>query len=303
MKTYFLSYPEKKPFAVALGNFDGVHKGHTKIINALSNSLYHKVVYTFFEHPLNILKGKGSVKVINTREEKISVMENLGVDTVIFDDFLKVKDMSPKEFVEEILVKTLNAKEVYCGYNFRFGVNAEGDTNTLVELCKKHSISVNITEMTEVDSKPVSSSQIRESLFKGDLEEAEKLLGRKFFIKSTVRHGKALGRTLGFPTVNLDFEEDRAVLSYGVYLAKVLLNDRTFPAVVNIGLRPTAEMNAETPKIEAHIIGFEGDLYGESITLEFIKKLRDEKKFDSLEELKEQVEKDIEYSKNYFHER
>lgn len=303
METYFLSYPEKKPSAVALGNFDGVHKGHTKILNALSNSCYNKVVYTFFEHPLNLLKGKGSVKVINTRDEKISIMENLGVDTVIFDDFLKVKDMSPQEFVEKILVGTLNAKEVFCGYNFRFGVNAEGDTNTLIELCKNYSISVFITEITQVDNNPVSSSQIRECIFEGNVEKAEKLLGRYFFVKSTVRHGKAFGRTLGFPTVNLDFEEDRAVLSYGVYLGRVSLCGKTFPAVVNIGLRPTVEVNATSAKIEAHIIGFEGDLYGESIAVEFIKKIRSEKKFDSLNELKEQVLKDIEYSKNYFHER
>lgn len=303
METYFLSYPQKKPCAVALGNFDSVHKGHTEIIKKLVKSPYNKTVYTFFEHPLNILKGQGLVKAINTREEKISLLDSLGVDTVIFDDFSKVKDMTPVEFVKTVLLDTLDAKEVFCGYNFRFGADAKGDVNTLKSICRDFGISVNVTNMSEVDGVPVSSSAIRECIITGDTERAEKMLGRRFFVTSVVQHGKALGKKLGFPTINLHFEEDRAVLSYGVYLGEVILEGGKFPAVINVGLRPTAEEDALIPKIEAHLIGFDGDLYGKTVKAEFVKKIRDEKKFHSLTELKNQVEKDIEYAKNYFNER
>ena len=162
---------------------------------------------------------------------------------------------------------------------------------------------VNVIDMSEIDGVPVSSSAIRECILRGDTERASEMLGRRFFVSSIVRHGKSLGKKLGFPTVNLHFEEDRAVLSYGVYIGEVFVDAEKFPAVVNVGLRPTAEENALVPKLEAHIVGFDKDLYGKKIRVEFVKKIRDEKKFDSLEDLKNQVEKDIEYTKKYFNER
>ena len=298
MKTYFHGFISSTSTAVALGNFDGVHLGHTALINKLVSFGIPSLVYTFYEHPLNFFKGEGSVKVINTHSEKESIFEALGVDILFYEDFLRVKDMTPKEFVKNILIDTLHAKEVVCGFNYRFGKGNTGDAKLLRTLLLEHSVKLTVVDEIKLDNVSVSSSEIRKNLLVGDIQKVNKMLGRSYFVKSCVKHGKALGRTLGFPTINLEFEEKRLVPSYGVYIAQC----NNYPAVVNVGVRPTVDREGE-PTLEAHIIGFDGDLYGKEVKVEFLKKLRNEKKFENIEELKKQVLSDIESCKKYFLER
>ncbi|MBQ7897978.1 MAG: bifunctional riboflavin kinase/FAD synthetase [Clostridia bacterium] len=302
MKTYTLGYPEKENFAVALGNFDGVHIGHTKLINAMTSFGLPTLVYTFYDHPLNVIKGEGTVRVINTRAEKESILIDLGVDALVFEDFSSVRDMSPSDFVDKILINKLSAKEVVCGFNYRFGKKNAGDTVLLKQLLSARGVGLTVIDEVTLDGVGVSSSAVRSALLNSDMERAGEMLGRPYFLKSSVKHGKALGRTLGFPTVNLDFEEGRVVPAYGVYVSRFSFENKSFPAIANVGVRPTVDTDVR-PMLEAHVIDFEGDLYGKEVKVELLRKLRDEKKFSDVNELKVQVFKDIETAKKYFQER
>lgn len=284
---------------VALGNFDGVHIGHRELISELISPEYLGIVYTFYDHPLNVINGKGSVRVINTRAEKESILESLGVNVLFYEDFERVREMTPEEFVEEMLVDTFHARRVVCGFNYRFGKGNVGDAALLEKILLKYGIELTVIPAVYYGGIPVSSSEIRKALSDGDVERAGEMLGARYFISSTVRHGKALGRSLGFPTVNLLLEEDRCSLRFGVYAAELLVDGKAYPSAVNVGLRPTVE-EVKEPTVEAHIIDFDGDLYGKNVRVEFVKRLRDEKRFSSLDELKIQVKKDTEECKRLF---
>ncbi|MBR6633116.1 MAG: bifunctional riboflavin kinase/FAD synthetase [Clostridia bacterium] len=304
MQIFYNSYPPSTPSAVALGNFDGVHIGHTRLIKELTSKGVPSTVYTFESHPLNVIKGKGTVPSINTNSEKAELFHALGVDNAIFADFNQVRGMSPQEFVDEILIGKLNACEVVCGYNYRFGKNGVGDTELLSSLLEGRGVKLTVIDEVTLDGKPVSSTQVRKALSSGDMEMAERLLGRPFFIDSTVVHGKALGRQLGFPTVNEAFVGDRLILPYGVYFARCTVKGgASYSAVVNVGVRPTVNSTDPIPTVEAHLIDFKGDLYGTDVRIELLKKSRDEQKFGSLDDLKKQIEKDICECREYFNER
>lgn len=290
------------PSIVALGNFDGVHIGHQEIIKELISSEYLGIVYNFYEHPVNIIGGKGSVRVINTRAEKELLLESLGVDLLFYDDFKRVRNMTPKEFVEEMLVRTFQAKKVVCGFNYRFGKENMGDINLLEKLLLGYDIPLKIVPEVKYEGTTVSSSAIREVLISGNITQANKMLGRAYFVKGTVKHGKALGRVFGFPTVNLNFEEGKEIPKNGVYFGKCMLQGITYPVAVSIGVRPTVE-NVFEPRLEANIIGFDGDLYGKEIKIDFIERIRDEVKFDSVDSLKKQIALDVEFCKKRFYER
>jgi len=289
------------PTAVALGNFDGVHIGHARLIATLKSFGLESVVYTFKKHPQNVIFGEGSVLTVNTNFEKAKILDSLGIDTLVFDDFTRVRNMSPAEFVDDVIVGTLSAKAVVCGYNYRFGKGGEGDAKLLSHLLEEKGIHLTVIDEVTLDGVPVSSTAVRQALARGDMESAARLLGRPYFIDSTVVHGKALGRQLGFPTVNETFESGRFVLPYGVYFARCIIDGKKqFRAVVNVGVRPTVNSTDKVPTVEAHIIDFSGDLYGMDVRVEFMKKCRDEQKFDSLDALKAQIEKDIKNCREYF---
>lgn len=290
----------KEPTAVALGNFDGVHLGHTALIERLIESKYKKLVYTFSSHPVNVINGEGSLNVINTSEEKKLIFEELGVDAIYLEDFERVRNLSPENFVKKVLIDTLSAKEVVCGFNYRFGNKGEGDVEALKGLLSGYDVKLSVLPSVKYLGDVVSSSIIRERLLKGDIEGANKMLGRAYFVYSIVLHGKTLGRSLGFPTINLALEENRVLPEFGVYVGRVPLDGVTYPAVVNVGIRPTVHSSEEAPVLEAHIVGFKGDLYGRKVKVELLSRLRDEIKFATLNELKKQVEKDIEECKKYF---
>ncbi len=301
MQVFVDTCPVLTESAVALGNFDGVHVGHTKLVDKLLSFGLPSAVYTFEEHPVNVIKGEGTVLSINTNYEKSSIFDSLGVDILIFDDFSDIRDMTPEVFVKTVLIDKLHAKEVVCGFNYRFGKNGEGNPQRLGQLLEKYGSRLTVINEVKLDAVSVSSTRVRNALENGDVELANRLLGRRFFIDSTVVHGCALGRQMGFPTVNVSFERGRLVLPYGVYLVKCIVdNNESHVAVVNVGVRPTVNTTDLIPTVEAHLIDYSGDLYGHRVRIEFYKKLRGEVKFESLEKLKEQIAKDIQSCREYF---
>lgn len=268
-----------------LGNFDGVHMGHQRLIKkaidfAKKNG-YETVVYTFSTLPNN-------KKYIMTVTEKINEIKKLGVDKIFVDDFYNVKNYTPSEFVTEILMHTLKVKKVFCGYNYTFGVNKSGNIHTLSKL-----IDTTIVDEIKVDDIITSSSVIRSFLEQGNIELANKLLGKAYKISGVVIHGKKLGRTIGFPTANIRPNALKVSIPLGVYGVKLTIDgdEKVYTAIMNIGKNPTVN-TTDTITAEANILDFNEDIYGKSITISILKMLRHEKKFDSLEQLKEQISSD-----------
>lgn len=273
---------------VILGNFDGVHIGHQNLIKeaikyANSHNL-ESVVYTFSTLPSN-------KKYLMTVDEKISAIKDLGVDRVYVEDFFDVKNYTPQEFVKEILKGKLNAIKVFCGYNYTFGNNKSGNVNLLSEL-----INTTVINEIKVDGIRTSSSTIREYIENGNLELANKLLGKPFQICGEVIHGKKLGRVLGFPTANIRPNALKINIPLGVYGVKLKIEgyDKIYTAIMNIGRTPTITNNNQVIS-ETNILDFNEDIYGKKITVYLYKMIREEKKFENIEKLKEQMTKDKQY--------
>lgn len=285
---------------VTIGNFDGVHLGHQKILlflvdQAKKRNLY-SLVLTFSPHPEEIL-GKGKIMMIQTLEQRLETIEKFGVQGVsvtAFDE--QFSSLSSENFIQKILLNFLMAKEIVIGENFRFGKDREGDINTLHALAHRLDFQAHKIPSVVKEGKIVSSSLIRRFLLEGKIEEANALLGRYYEIKGRVIKGKSRGKGLGFPTANIDPKND--IIPLGVYVSQVRINSETFPAITNAGLRPT--FNKEEMQIESYIINFNKNLYGEEMDIIFIKKIRNEMKFKSPEELSLQISKDLEQTKTYF---
>ena len=289
------NYNAKSPSVVCLGNFDGLHIGHRMLIKrgiekAKALGLCCAVL-SFDVHPAVFLKNK-SPELLISREEKEKALEDMGVDLFVLSDFSKIKDFSCEDFVQKILIETLRAKEVICGFNYSFGKKAMGSAKTLKELLRPHGAGIEIVPEIEYCGGKVSSTVIRELLKKGDCRLAAKLLGGGFCIDSPVTEGKKLGRTLGFPTANQELHPHRLKPKKGVYLSTVTFEGKSYPAISNLGERPTVE-NDGRYNCESFIIGFSGDLYGKKIQTRLWDFIREEKKFSSKEELTQQIEKDL----------
>ena len=291
MKKYLLPRDEiKEDTVVALGDFDGVHLAHKKLMRETVEKAKEEglasAVYIFDK---NNKKGK----VITSQELKESLIFYEGIEIIAVqetnEDFFKT---SCEDFVKNIIKGKLNAKFVVAGRNYTFGKGGKGTSELLCELCEKEGIKALIIEDVLYENKTISSSEIRNLLAEGDIEKANILLGYNYIIKGKVEKGKQLGRTLGFPTANVYPEENIALPRFGVYLAEVEISGEKLKAVVNVGVRPT--VNGKEPSVEAYIKGIERDLYGEEIKISFIKFIRGEKKFASVDELKKQIEADAE---------
>lgn len=284
-----------KKSSVALGNFDGLHMGHMKVLeSALSSSRDGVVpcVLLFDCHPQKVIKGV-EPSYIMTPHDRNEMLEGMGF-TLVTVSFEEIRNLSPEEFVRNILVGRLNAVTVCCGYNYRFGKDGEGNSSRLFEICEKHGVKTVVCDEQTVDGETVSSTRIRKLLAEGDVEGAEKLLGRPFSYTFEVVEGNKNGRLLGFPTANQAFPEGFAVPKYGVYASKTAVDGRRYRSITNIGIRPT--INDDTLLSETHIIGFDGDLYGRKIKVELSRFIRPERKFKSLEEVFSQVREDIKYA-------
>ncbi|SKA75039.1 bifunctional riboflavin kinase/FAD synthetase [Desulfobaculum bizertense] len=285
---------------VTIGNFDGVHKGHQLLIErtrekALSKGLA-SVVLTFEPHPLRVLTGKKTPPFITVLEQKLQLLQAMNVDYCAVLPFTKeLAAQSPEEFVRDFLVRDLKAKELVIGYDYAFGKGRAGNYEMLCALGQKYSFGVERVGPYMYDSAVVSSTRIRDLVNKGQVWDARPLLGRFYTVRGEIEHGANRGgRLLGFPTANLRLV-DELCPGLGVYAVWTTLNDVTRPGVANIGYNPTFGNDAIS--VEVHILDFDGDIYGDDLTVRFVQRLRSEKKFNGPQELTEQIDKDIALSR------
>ena len=302
-------YKERHPeteLIATIGNFDGLHLGHQHIINnmqknALKNGWKKLIIFTephakeFFAESLGTDEKKPPR--ILPWSEKVKRMKELGIEFAFFLNFNnQLRNMTPEVFLSKVL-SNLNIKKLVIGDDFRFGANREGDFAFLQDWGVKNKIEVEKTETFIIKDQRVSSTRIRECLLANDFNEAKELLGRPYTFSGKVVFGKQLGSKLGVPTANLWLPKNKLPIA-GVYIVKVLFEGKELGGIANMGTRPTVD--GQTPVLEVHILEFSQRIYGKKITVEFCKKVRDEKKFDGLEALKEQIFKDISTAKEYF---
>lgn len=288
--------------AVAIGNFDGIHKGHQALLRETVSGArvrgLRPTVLTFYPHPVEVLNPNKKLEQLTTTSEKLSLFEELGIDFVCVAQFDEVlKDLLPEEFFQSYLVRGLKAKSIYVGYNFRFGKDRAGDIQLLRKLCDQEKISLTVLTAVEVGGK-VSSSLIREKISKGEMEAVSQMLGRPYRISGIVKPGDGRGKQLGFPTANLYCAAEKILPKNGVYVTRVRWQRQTFRAITNVGVRPTFHAEDSPKLVEVHILDLNAKLYDESLDLEFLSFVRDEKKFNSLADLQAQIEKDILASRN-----
>lgn len=299
-----------KKTSCALGFFDGLHMGHAEVIGSAVRCAAEldlkPAVFTFGNSEKNtkLPKMKTGGNILSS-EQKLLMLKDMGVETVYSPDFSEIKDLSPEEFISQVLEKRLSAAAVSCGYDFHFGKGGQGDALLLKKQCDEKGIIVNIIPAVNVNGIVVSSSAVRALIRSGDIMTANKMLGYELYYTLPVLYGKRIGNTLGAPTVNQQIPAGNVVPGYGVYKSRAVVKGKSYPAVTNIGLRPTVTGNAESegmaalPLMETHIIGYDADdLYGEVIHVFLTRFIRAEKRFGGIEELKQQIKKDIDMSLN-----
>ena len=284
--------PTTDPTAVALGCFDGVHLAHRKVIQGVLDCREEGLtpaMFTFADYA-----NKGIIKRIYTQKEKLHELENLGIELVYCVPFPEVCLMSASVFVTDVLKASLNAKKVFCGFNYKFGRGGNSDVAVLKYLCEKEGIEVVVVDEIAIDGITVSSTEIRRLLDEGDVQTAGKMLTKPFALFGEVVHGNALGRKMGIPTINVGTDATKLLPKFGVYAANVYISDSTTPlkAALNIGMKPT--VGSEEPTVEAFIIDEAGDYYGKQVKVELIDYIREEKKFATLQDLQCAIESDIE---------
>ncbi|WP_165749573.1 bifunctional riboflavin kinase/FAD synthetase [Cellulophaga sp. Z1A5H] len=289
-------FDNQQPTAVTIGTFDGVHIGHRKLLDRLINDAkllnLKATVLTFFPHPRMILQQDANIKLLNTIDEKIKILENIGLDYLMIYPFSKeFSRLSATDFVESILVKGLASKKIIIGYDHRFGRNRNADIKDLISFGKIYSFEVEEIPAQEIDEVSVSSTKIRKALEEGDITTANAYLGYNYMLTGTVIHGKGLGKQLSFPTANIHIEENFKLIPLnGVYVVKSEIDNATVYGMMNIGFNPT--VSGKEKSIEVHFFDFNKDLYGKKIQIDILERLRDEHKFSSVEELKKQLEQD-----------
>ncbi len=277
-----------KKISVALGNFDGVHKGHQKIFEKAKELGKTAVCFTFLSHP-----EKGDAIYNNETKEELIIQMGL---TPYFQEFDEAfKNLSPEEFVQNILRDKLRACAVVFGENFYFGKNRAGDADLMIELCEKNGINAAKQPLLSIGGKTVSTTAIKEFLKNGEIENAADFLGREYEIERLVIKGRSLGATIGFPTINQKFENGLVMPKCGVYASSVTLGGKTYKSITNIGFAPTA--GTREALSETHILGFSGNLYGEIVKVTLKTYLREEKKFSDMAELKATISQDAERAK------
>lgn len=292
---------------LTIGVFDGVHLGHIRVLDRLKEIAREKggesVVFTLWPHPRIVLdKNVDSLRLLTNIEEKKGLLSKTGINHLIVCPF--TKEFSQKEacdFIEEYLVKKIKVKHLVVGYNHQFGKDRKAGFEFLKDCARKYGFSIEKLDVRLVDNDKVSSTKIREYLTSGYLDIANKYLGYKYFISGNVIEGNQIGRKIGFPTANIKIPEPyKQVPKDGVYAVQVKLNGDLFYGMLNIGSRPTIEPTLRTKNIEVHILNFDKKIYNQTITVSFHKRIRDEKKFNGLEELTMQLEKDKKVIKQFF---
>lgn len=294
------SLKEMKSFdesVVTIGKFDGIHKGHEvlieKAVDYAQKENLQSIVFTFKNSPVSYF-SKIVPREIITEVEKMKKLKDLGVDVVIDIPFNKeMADISAEDFVKEILVNKLGVKKLIIGHDFAFAKNREGTPPILKILGKKYGFMVDVIEPVVINNIRVSSTYVKDLIYAGRVEEVKYYLGRNYFIEGKVIRAKQIGRTIGFPTANLKLQENLIIPKRGIYATKVYIGDKVYIGATNIGYNPT--VNGEKMSVETNILQFDKDIYGKTIQLEFLERIRDEKKFKDLNELKIQLKMDTNY--------
>lgn len=273
-----------------LGLFDGLHRGHMSAVRELLRCEGEKIVYTFDSLSMTT---KGARGLLLTDAEKRQMLENLGVDRIISEDFAKVRDIEPREFVQNVLCGELRVTKVICGENFRFGNGGAAGAIELTSLCRECGIETIVVPTVCDGGAPISTTRIREHIERGEIEEANRLLGREYSFSGEIMHGFRIGSRMGIKTLNIPFDTVKVLPKKGVYASKVRLSGEELIGITNIGTRPTVHDDGEVV-IETHLLDFSGDIYGERAEVKLTAFMREEKRFGSIEELRDTVAGDIE---------
>ncbi|WP_175623108.1 bifunctional riboflavin kinase/FAD synthetase [Chryseobacterium schmidteae] len=291
----FSDYPSQKPLALSLGMFDGVHLGHKCIIDELKkvSSAHHleTAILTFWPHPRFVFNPNEDLKLLNTLDEKTLLMEKYGINNLFlkeFDD--EFRNLTGEEFVRQILIDKLNVKYLIIGYDHSFGKNKSGNFELLQKLSKELNFEVEQMEAINIHENNISSTKIRNALLAGNILEANEMLGYSYSVSGTVVHGKKLGRTIGYPTANIETENIKLLPKKGAYIVEVFIKNQQYKGMLSVGTNPT--VNGEKLTVEVYILDFEGDIYDEKITVKFRDFLHEEIKFEGLEKLIERLNED-----------
>jgi riboflavin kinase / FMN adenylyltransferase len=292
-----------KSSCLALGFFDGVHPGHEVVIRKAVERAQElgavPGVVTFKEHPRSLTLGK-SPPLLTLIDRRLELFEELGVKAALVLSFTEeLCRLDPEDYVRSVLVECMGAKSLSVGFNHRFGRNRVGDPELLRKLGEKFGYDVHVAPEVIIDGSPVSSSRIRDAITRGDVEEAAHLLARPYTMAGVIEHGDSRGKQIGFPTANINVPEEQVMPALGVYAAIARMPDGSrYPAVVNIGRRPTFGENGPVTT-EVHILDFDNDLYGKRLSIELLHYVRSEKKFNGIDELKAQIARDCETARQY----
>ncbi|MFZ9595937.1 MAG: bifunctional riboflavin kinase/FAD synthetase [Bdellovibrionia bacterium] len=288
---------------VTIGNFDGVHLGHQKIIRLAMEKAKERggksIAYTFRPHPQVALRPATPLQLLMSYDEKCETLRQMGIDFLIEEPFSReFSSIDPETFFNEVLLRKLSVESIVVGYDFAFGKERHGHLEALGAFCRKSRVELIVVEPQRIEGEVASSSQIRQHLLAGEIESATALLGRYFFYSGVVVRGDGRGRQLGFPTANLKIEE-KLTLPHGVYATWTMVEGRSYPSVTNVGVRPTfSQGESELPVlVETHLLDTQMDLYGNALQVRFVSKLRDEVRFKSQGDLQAQIQLDLQRAK------
>jgi riboflavin kinase/FMN adenylyltransferase len=293
--------PLESSTSITIGIFDGVHVGHKKIISLLQKEAREKglrsCVVTFHPHPQKVLRGS-SMPLIVPLSQRLKLLEKEGVDIAVCFNFTKeFAQISAKDFVRDTLVRKLHVRTIFVGPDFFFGRKREGNIDLLESLGRTHGFETKIVDPVSLDNEPVSSTVIRDLIENGKVDKAGRFLGRNFFVEGRIKEGEKRGRLLGFPTANLDTDWE-LLPKRGVYVTWAYMDEKRLKSITNVGIRPT--FDASQLLIETHILDFSSDIYGKMVRLEFLDRLRDERRFESIDALVAEIRKDVERAKEIF---
>ncbi len=295
-------YANKKNI-ITIGTFDGVHLGHKSILekmkNATQNNQYESLVVTFFPHPRMVLQQDSSIKLLNTIDEKATLLEKFGIDNLIIHPFDEAfSNLSAEEFVKDVLVDKLNIHKIIIGHDHRFGKNRTADINDLIAFGKKYNFEVEQINAQEINEIAISSTKIRKALVEGNIKLANQYLGYSYYISGKVVEGKKIGRTIGFPTANIQINENYKLLpKNGVYIVSSEIGNALYFGMMNIGKNPTIGENDQS--IEVHFFNLNEDIYNKNLQILILEHIREEQEFTSFSELQAQLDKDKLFSLNY----
>jgi riboflavin kinase/FMN adenylyltransferase len=291
------------PIGLTIGNFDGVHIGHRELLGKIKTKCHSKnllfVVVTFVPHPQKILQPDKDRFLINSYEQRRSLLQQIGVDILIEMKFTRdFSTLKPQEFLSKYVLSYPNLKDFYLGYDFAFGANKEGDHDLVNSICHPRGVEVEIQTKFEFHGKVISSSLIRERLLSGEIDQVQNILERPFYLEGVVIKGAGRGKKIGFPTANIQVSQDLIIPQKGVYITRTVYKGMTYQSVTNIGNNPTFK-DGHQIHIETNLFDFNMDIYGETLEIQFLYKLRDEKKFPTVNDLINQIKADVDSAKEY----